>query len=178
MSCQSPTPSWTCRVWQEFHADNLTRDCRDVLLTLRTFRGPRGAAWPSHATLALRAKCCVRTVQRALAAARDLGLVVWSERRVRAGWRWLRSSNLYRFLRPERPVESLQRRPRATTGLQGRGGESEVKKAAHESSKAALAEMLRAAAAAPDLLKARREQFERQRIGARLGQRIAVGIMF
>lgn len=27
----------------------------------------------------------------------ELGLVSWTERRVRAGWRWLRTSNAYRF---------------------------------------------------------------------------------
>jgi Helix-turn-helix domain len=68
-----------------------------VLLTLHTFRGQGSAAWPSHATLAERARCCTRTVQRALQHAQHLGLVSWAERRVRAGWRWLRTSNLDRF---------------------------------------------------------------------------------
>jgi hypothetical protein len=35
---------WTTRVWQEYRAGNLTRAFRDVLLTLRTFRGT-GALW-------------------------------------------------------------------------------------------------------------------------------------
>ena len=92
-----PTP-WTTRIWQEYRAGNLTRAARDVLLTLHTYRGPGGVAWPSHATLAQRAKCSTRTVLRALAQGRNLGLVSWSFRRVRQGWRWLQSSNLYRFL--------------------------------------------------------------------------------
>ena len=83
-----PTPQpWTARVWREFHASTLTRAYRDVLLTLRTFRGAGGAIHPSHATLADRAKCGVRTVQRALRQAELLGLVDWIERRVRAAWR-------------------------------------------------------------------------------------------
>jgi hypothetical protein len=36
--------TWIARVWQEFHAGNLTRAHRDVLLTLRTYRGHGGLA--------------------------------------------------------------------------------------------------------------------------------------
>ena len=50
----SPTP-WTSRVWTEFHAGNLTRAARDVLLTLRTYRGYGGLICPGHAALADRA---------------------------------------------------------------------------------------------------------------------------
>jgi DNA-binding transcriptional MocR family regulator len=107
------------RIWREFRAGNLSRTERDVMLTLRTFSAPR---FPSHQTLADRAGCCVRTVQRALAAARELGLVEWAERRVRAGWRWLRTSNVYRLLVPDAPA--------VTTGLRGRGGDSQLKKMA------------------------------------------------
>jgi hypothetical protein len=84
-------------IWLEFRAGNLTRAHRDVLLCLA---GYGRVAWPSHQTLADRANCCVRTVQRALEAARDLGLVTWVERRVRAGWRWLRTSNRYTLTVP------------------------------------------------------------------------------
>jgi DNA-binding transcriptional MocR family regulator len=149
-----PTP-WTTRIWQEYRAGNLTRAARDVLLTLHTFRGTGGQCWPSHATLAERAQCCVRTVQRALAAAQALGLVSWAERRVRAGWRWLRSSNLYRFAVPVdavQPIDSRASRPSnpLPDSVAGKGRES--KKEARE-------EMLRAAAAAPDLLAMRRAAF-------------------
>ena len=97
---------WTARVWAEFRAGNLTRSSRDVMLTLRTFRGLGGLCTPSHATLANRAKCSVRTVQRALRQADYLGLVRWTERRVKAAWRWLRTSNRYVFEIPETPVAS------------------------------------------------------------------------
>jgi hypothetical protein len=63
----------TSRVWAEFHAGNLTRAARDVLLTLRTYRGHGGLICPAHATLATRANCHAVTVWRALQAARDLG---------------------------------------------------------------------------------------------------------
>jgi hypothetical protein len=147
-----PAP-WTARVWAEYRTENLTRAYRDVLLTLATFQGPGGIAWPSHATLATRAKCSVRTVQRALAMAAELGLVAWTERRVRAGWRWLRTSNTYRLLMPLEAVRAGLRaawRPTpATTGQDGRGGE-------RSSKKEALERLLAAAAAAPDLLAMRR----------------------
>ncbi len=47
-----------------------------MLLTLRTFDG-RGGLYPSHAALAARAICAVRTVQEALRQGRALGLVSW-----------------------------------------------------------------------------------------------------
>ena len=97
---------WTARVWAEFRAGNLTRSSRDVMLTLRTFRGLGGLCTPSHATLANRAKCSVRTVQRALRQADYLGLVRWAERRVRAAWRWLRTSNRYLFEIPKRQLRA------------------------------------------------------------------------
>ena len=145
-------PAWIARIWQEYRAGNMTRAARDVLLTLHTFRSSGGVAWPSHATLADRAKCCVRTVARALAQAQTLGLVSWAERRFRAGWRWLQSSNLYRFLVPSGPTLEVLRQPKRPRAAQtdipageGRGSNQEV-----------LEAILRAAAAAPDLLLARR----------------------
>ncbi|MGA8197603.1 MAG: helix-turn-helix domain-containing protein, partial [Acetobacteraceae bacterium] len=138
-------PAWTTRVWLEYRAGNLTRAARDVLLTLHTFRGTGGQCWPSHETLADRARCCTRTVQRALAQAQAIGLVDWAERRVRAGWRWLRSSNMYRFVVPDwgvRPINPAQTVAVSTTGQIARREESLRKKDA-------LSDLLRAAAALP-----------------------------
>jgi hypothetical protein len=97
----------------------------------------------------------VRTVQRALQAARGLGLVEWTERRIRAGWRSLKTSNLYRLLMPEGAVQQRS----ATTGQFGRGEETKEKKGARESSKGVLAAMLAEATRMPDLLAARRQAF-------------------
>jgi Helix-turn-helix domain len=156
--------SWSNRVWQEFHAGNLTRGFRDVLLTLATYRGHGGIAWPSHETLADRARCCVRTVQRALAAARELGLVTWAERRVRAGWRWLRTSNVYRFSVPAGPVATRLTmsgvRTWSTTGQKVREGESQLKK------KELTAFLAAGAAAGSDLLARRRQMLEARWRGA------------
>jgi len=72
---------------REYEIGNLTRAHRDVLKALGTFQSCRFGVFPSHALLAARARCCVRTVQRALNAAKDLGLVLWSPRRERVAWR-------------------------------------------------------------------------------------------
>ncbi len=116
--------AWTDRVWQEFRAGNLTRASRDVLLTLRTYRGHGGDCWPAHETIAARARCSASTVLRALQAARALGLITWAERRVRAGWRWLRSSNAYRFVTPAGPPEPRAPQPRRTNRHGASGGEN------------------------------------------------------
>jgi hypothetical protein len=115
---------WTARIWAEFRCGNLTRAWRDALLTLATFRGRGGTICPSHATVAARTALAPKTVERALHAARDLGLVTWSERRVRRGWRWVRTSNLYRLILPDAPVEPGLRRPRRTNRPTVERGES------------------------------------------------------
>lgn len=90
--------AWNTEVWQAFRADDLARARRDVLLCLPKFRGRGGLIFPSHESLAAKAKCCVRTVQRALASAADLGLLTWRERRKRVGLGTERTSNLYTLI--------------------------------------------------------------------------------
>lgn len=100
-------------IWRHYRERTLTRAFRDVMLTACRFRGPGGVAWPSHATLAERAGCCVRTVQRALDAAKALGLVLWHHRHRREGWRRLRISNLYRFFAVAPPESTTRQKARA-----------------------------------------------------------------
>ncbi len=160
-----PTENWTDRVWREFHAGNLTRAFRDVLLTLRTYRGHGGMICPAHETLADRAKCKVRTVSRALKHAKTLGLLAWAERRVRRGWRWLRTSNQYWLTVPDAPAEPGTRPVwwrRSTTGHSDAGGEGLEKKEAQQGHKAALATMIREASGLPDLLAMRRAAVEKR----------------
>jgi DNA-binding transcriptional MocR family regulator len=102
-------PQWRTRVYQEQLAGNLTLPWRVVLFELDSYFNAGGLAWPSHATLAGRVGCCTKTVGRALEAARALGLLEWSRRRVRIGWRSLQSSNLYRRLMPEKASVSTDR---------------------------------------------------------------------
>src|SRR3954453_14021795 len=115
-------PTTWCGYIRRAHRDgHLTRAWRDVLLELHGYRGHGGIAWPAHATLADRAECCVRTVQRALEAARELGLVSWTARRLRAGWRSLRSSNAHGRGGPKNPLEAVpgRRRPYVRLARQG-----------------------------------------------------------
>jgi hypothetical protein len=147
---------WTERIWREYRAGCLTRAMRDVLLTLRTYRGHGGLICPAHETLASRASCSLSTVQRALHQAQRLGLVSWGERRVRSGWRWMRASNRYSLVTPDAPVDSSLRPiwwRRRTNSQRDGVGESASKKEA-------LKVMIREAAGLPDLLAMRRRAVE------------------
>ena len=158
-----PEP-WTARIEAEFAADNLTRSYRDVLHALAGFRGHGGEIFPSQASIAARARCSGRTVRRAIAMAVQLGLVVVLPRRRWLRGRYVRTSNRYVIGVPDRAVVPGQRAPwprRASTGQSGQGQDKEEREAA-------LNEMLRAAAAAPDLLLRRRLVIE-GRIGHGLG---------
>ncbi|HTW71149.1 MAG TPA: hypothetical protein VME47_14760 [Acetobacteraceae bacterium] len=76
----------------------LTRAARDVGEALLRRLGTDGQCDPCHATLASDAACCDRTVRRATAAMRDLGLLRWQTRLVRAGWRAEQTSNAYELV--------------------------------------------------------------------------------
>jgi hypothetical protein len=156
--------AWFSRVYREYEAGNLTPLWRDVLRALGRFDACRFGIFPSHGFLARRARCSVRTVQRALEAARALGLVDWTAQRVRASWRLLRASNRYVLKMPATPVQPGPHGPgnqaRATTGQAGREVTQPITKTARERSNGTLHAMLDAARALPDLLKARREAME------------------
>jgi hypothetical protein len=67
---------------------------------LFAFYNPRtGQCFPSHKAIAAKARCGVRTVQRALKWAQENNLIQWSHGIVRDGWRVLRTSNRYAFSR-------------------------------------------------------------------------------
>jgi hypothetical protein len=153
-----PASPWAARVGHEHNAGNLTAAFYRVMIALRSFRG-RGGIFPSHAEIAKRAKCDVRTVERALKHGQTLGLVSWIERRVRVGWRSLRTTNLYRLLLPAGPVKADCRPAWWAPSLPDKaaGGSSKVEKQeAREGKKAALVAFLNEAAHQPDLLAARR----------------------
>jgi hypothetical protein len=152
-----PESPWKARVWAEFRAGNLTRAYRDVLLTLRSFRGRDGACCPSHATVADRMRACPKTVWRALQAARELGLVEWSERRVRRGWQWLRTSNAYRLILPDAPVAPRSAAPSTNGHFVCGENQKEKQEDAQQGHHATLAAMVREAGGMPDLLKLRRD---------------------
>jgi len=65
---------------------------------LFAFYNPRtGHCFPSHKAIAVKVRCGVRTVQRALKWARENNLIQWAHGIVRDGWRVIRTSNRYAF---------------------------------------------------------------------------------
>lgn len=60
--------------------------------------GTDGRCDPAHDTLAADAGCSARTVRRATASMRTLGLLRWQTRLVRTGWRTEQTSNAYELV--------------------------------------------------------------------------------
>ncbi len=123
--------SWTPAVWDAFKMRAISRLGRDVLLCLKTFRGAGGQIYPSHARLAERVGCSVSTVQVALAAGRDAGLVAWTSGRRR------RTSNRYVLELPQsapqarvprRQERAAARAVRLLVGERRGGGENSFKR--------------------------------------------------
>jgi hypothetical protein len=79
-------------------AGRITRAARDVGEALLRRLSAEGRCDPSHYTLAADAACSARTVRRATASMRGLGLVRWTTRLVRAGWRAEQTSNAYELV--------------------------------------------------------------------------------
>jgi hypothetical protein len=140
--------AWFSRLKREYEAGNLPAKQYLVLCELGRFDACRLGTFPSHRTLAARARCGLRTVQRALQAAWRLGLVKWTGTRVRAAWRSLQGPNRYVLKLPAAAVQWLRR----TGGQIGRRDTNEQKKPARERSggtvKAILAGAVRLATAA------------------------------
>lgn len=90
-------------VTMHHRAGRLTRCARDVAEALLRRLGVEGRLDPTHDTLADDAACDARTVRRALAALRDLGLVQWCRRLVRDGWGARQTSNAYELLTSAKP---------------------------------------------------------------------------
>src|SRR5215469_18907755 len=113
--------AWFSRLKREREAHNLTATQYLVLCELGRFDRCRLGIFPSHATLAARARCGLRTVQRALQAAKRLGLVEWAATRVRAAHRAVRGPNRYVLRVPTIAVQWLRR----SIGQSGRGDSNE-----------------------------------------------------
>ncbi len=76
----------------------ITPIAQDVGQELLRYADRRGVCWPSHATLAEGIGCCERSVARAIASLKALGLLDWTHRKAR----WNRAtSNLYWLLAPD-----------------------------------------------------------------------------
>jgi hypothetical protein len=158
----APATPWFSRLKREYEAGNLPAKQYLVLCELGRLNACRLGIFPSHRTLAARVRCSLRTVQRALQAARKLGLVDWTATRVRAAYRAVRGPNRYVLKVPAAAVQWLRR----STGQIGRRDTNEREKPARERSNGALHAMLEAAKGLPDLLKARREAMEARWLAA------------
>ncbi|WP_264716334.1 helix-turn-helix domain-containing protein [Limobrevibacterium gyesilva] len=91
------------RIRQEWQAGNLTRTEKDALLALVCYDGPAGL-FPSDATVAGLASCSDRTVRRARAKARTLGLLTWSHTSQLVRGRRRQGPNQYEARVPAEPV--------------------------------------------------------------------------
>jgi hypothetical protein len=79
-------------------AARITAKAEWVGLALLKRLSDTGQCDPSYDTLAADAGCSVSTARRATAAMRALGLVRWTMRLVRAGWRAEQTSNAYELM--------------------------------------------------------------------------------
>ncbi|MDT7952398.1 MAG: hypothetical protein RQ966_12920 [Acetobacteraceae bacterium] len=131
--------AWLARAELERRAGALTALHVEVGRALLRRLGADGRCDPAHVTLAADAGCGERTVRRALAALRALGMLTWEQRIERRAWpeggqgasRAEQVSNAYALVLPTAPVSPLLcaavralrgARPRANTGGQpGRG---------------------------------------------------------
>jgi hypothetical protein len=84
--------------------------------------GEDGRCDPAHATLAVDAGCGARTVRRALVLMRMLGLLRWTTRLVRNGWRAEQTSNAYELV-PEASVPCGGQNGRGTSTERFRKGQ-------------------------------------------------------
>jgi len=85
------------RLAQLGQSRQITPAFRCVGLALLEYVGRDATCWPTHQTLADRAGTSAKTVQRALDALREVGLLSWQARR--SCWN-RRMSNLYTLLSP------------------------------------------------------------------------------
>jgi hypothetical protein len=107
--------AWLARAHLERRAGRLTALYVEVGRALLRRLGVDGRCDPAHATLAADAGCGERTVRRALAALRELGLLAWEQRLVRRPWpeggagtsRAEQTSNAYALLPSTGPAAAL-----------------------------------------------------------------------
>jgi hypothetical protein len=93
--CRERRAQWRARLDLHRRAGRVTALHAEVGRALLRRLAEDGQCDPAHDTIAADAGCGVRTVGRALAALRRCGLVTWTRRLVRAGWRAAQTSSAY-----------------------------------------------------------------------------------
>ena len=102
--CRDRRAFWKARLNLFRRAKKLTPLYEDIGLAMLRRLGTDGQLDPSQQTIAEDVGCDARSVRRALVAFRSCGLVIWSCRMVRAGWRAVQTSNAYVLTLGEPPV--------------------------------------------------------------------------
>ncbi len=102
--CRERRAVWRARLHLFRRAKRITPLFEDIGLAMLRRLGTNGRLDPSHATLADDVGCDPRSVQRAVQAFRDCGLVWWVRRIVRDGWRACQTSNGYMLRVGELPA--------------------------------------------------------------------------
>jgi hypothetical protein len=116
--CRERRAVWRARLTMFRRGRKITPLFEDIGLAMLRRLSTDGRLDPSHRTLADDAGCDPRSVQRALIAFRQCGLVLWVRRIARDGWRTSQISNSYALAigeLPAIPVAACDRQPvRAT----------------------------------------------------------------
>jgi DNA-binding transcriptional MocR family regulator len=140
---------WQVRLQIHNLAGRITDAGQKVARALFKRLGVDGRCDPSHATLADDCGKSIATVKRALKALKACGMVWWTKRLVREGWRTEQTSNAYMLTLGETPEISAPRcdaqSERLTDSLSFSKSEpvSELSTGAQREAQAALAEAVR-----------------------------------
>jgi len=105
--------AWRRRVTQEHAMRNLTHARRLALEALLRMWRPNDTFEPTDDEIALQAGCSARTVRRARADAREIGLLHWERTRLLVAGRWRQGRNRYALAVPTTPVSPGGQRGRA-----------------------------------------------------------------
>jgi hypothetical protein len=145
-------PAWRLRVRAEAAVGNLTRARRDALTALLGLLCT-GDVEPSDAEVAEVAGCSTRTVRRARADARALGMLRWTRTRQLRGERLVQGRNRYQIAVPNGPVCP---KPTDQTDRKSAQGRQKERREAREAPRTAANMPVHVAATALEAIRRRR----------------------
>lgn len=127
---------WLCRVDQIPTGGVLPNNIKAVAKVLLNMSDRIGVSWPSHETISDRADVSVSVVKRALKALREAGVLEWSKRFVRNGWKVVQSSNSYRLILEKSLLGQIGRRVSKQDSIRDRRFRRKAAAVANEARKA------------------------------------------